>query len=114
MDEKNRDRNDLKRFIPKDTKISKSILTQEQATSGSYASYHNQEASAGTIDKFISEQYARRHTVLHRRNQFSRKWEDNVKQLKKGKPIMWKGKLRNPPKLDLTNYLKSKEESEDK
>lgn len=114
MDEKNSDKKDLKHFIPKDTKKSKGILKQEQATRGRYASYHHEEASDGTVDKFISEQYDRRNAVWYRHNQYTKRWDDNVKLLKRGKPIMWKGKLRNPPKLDLTNYLKSKQEQEDK
>lgn len=82
--------------IPKDT-----FKTIRKAK-GTYYEKRTQ-ASAGTVNKFIEEQCAKAH--LKRTPNLNTKraynWERVSRKLYRGKPIMWDGRLINPPILKI-------------
>lgn len=82
--------------IPKDTKA-----TIRKAKGTFYEK--RTQASAGTVNKFIEEQCVkaslRKTPNLNTRRAYN--WERASRQLYRGKPIMWDGRLINPPILKI-------------
>lgn len=84
----------LNSFIPKDT------LRLSDDESAPLC-----QASDGDVARFINEQYEKRYLVDISYS-WHNEWSYIQGQLSKGKPVLYKDKLINPVKLDLSKYKK--------
>ena len=91
---------DLEKFIPKDNSETRARFPH------GYDGTPTWQASEGTVQQFIQEQYDKRFLSDL---QYDREWRFIQSQLEKGKPVLYGDKLINPVKLDLTEYKRKKE-----
>lgn len=93
----------LNSFIPRDTEM----VFQKLGTLRGHGHYYDGtplcQASDGDVDRFINEQYDKRYLVEISYS-WRNEWSFTQSELMKGKPVLYKDKLINPVKFDLSKY----------